>query len=64
MFLSALNDDKWHKMTLVLNQTNGEMSVTLDRNSATQFLQAYIWGNARDVLDWSRLQTSLQLGGR
>ncbi|XP_076463197.1 axotactin-like isoform X3 [Babylonia areolata] len=59
----ALNDDQWHTLSLTLNQTSGELSVTLDTNSVTQFLKAFLWGNARDVLDWSRVPTSVRLGG-
>ncbi|XP_070194668.1 axotactin-like isoform X2 [Littorina saxatilis] len=59
----ALNDDKWHKLTLTLNQTEGEISITLDYNSVTQFLKAYVYGNARRVLDWSQIKSSFRFGG-
>ncbi|KAL8576553.1 hypothetical protein ACOMHN_003111 [Nucella lapillus] len=59
----ALNDDEWHRMTLVMNQTSGELSVALDTDSATLFLKAFIWGNAREELDWATLTTSIRLGG-
>nr|KAG5714140.1 hypothetical protein BaRGS_020468 [Batillaria attramentaria] len=60
--VTALNDDRWHTLDVVVNQTKGELMVTLDNNSMTQSLKAYLWGNAKDILQWSQLQTTLTYG--
>lgn len=60
--VAALNDDRWHKVEVVLNQTRRELVVTLDNNSMTQSLKAYLWGNAKDILDWSKLRSTVTFG--
>ncbi|KAL8582074.1 hypothetical protein ACOMHN_003995 [Nucella lapillus] len=59
----ALNDDEWHVLRLRLNQTSGQLNVSLDNGPVSQYLKAYIWGTARHALDWAHVHTTLHFGG-
>lgn len=61
---TALNDDRWHTLDLTLNSTNGEMIIRLDSYSKMQVLKAYLWGNAGNILHWSKLHSRLTYGGK
>lgn len=61
---AQLNDDRWHVLEVAVNGSRAELVVTLDNNSMTQSLKAYLWGNADHILQWSRLHTTITYGGR
>ena len=62
-FCSALNNDAWHSVELVIDVRKRELRLSLDGESTRETLKAYTWGNAEDILMWSHLKAVVSLGG-
>ncbi|XP_041351941.1 contactin-associated protein-like 2 [Gigantopelta aegis] len=61
---SALNNDKWHLLDVVLNVQLGELVVSINKEvSQVRMLDSFKRGNARTILRWSELPSVIMFGG-
>ncbi|XP_050401820.2 axotactin isoform X2 [Patella vulgata] len=58
----GLNDDKWHTFNWFLDSKDGLMIVSVDDLSTNITLEAFGWGQGREILQWSLLPSTISYG--
>ena len=61
---TALNDDKWHTMSMFINSTSGELTLTIDDKTKAIYLKSYTRQNFTTLLEWSRHSSAIYFGGK